>query len=68
MVEKTGRDLQIKCQPVAINSGNIWPKSGKLKSNGILFCATKHREGSDISKLDACIFLDYYNDIESVSI
>ena len=29
-------DLQIKCQPVAINSGNIWPKSGKLKPNGIL--------------------------------
>ena len=29
-------DLQIKCQPVAINSGNIWPKSGKLKSNGTL--------------------------------
>ena len=24
----------------------------------ILFCANKHREGSDIKKLDACIFLD----------
>ena len=23
--------LKIKCQPVAINSGNIWPKKGKLK-------------------------------------
>ena len=30
----------------------------KLKSNGILFCANKHREGSDISGLDGCIFLD----------
>ncbi len=30
------------------------------KSDGkcILFCANKHREGSDISKLDACMFLD----------
>ena len=25
--------LKIKCQPVAINSGNIWPKNGSLKSN-----------------------------------
>ena len=26
--------------------------------NAILFCATKHREGSDIKKLDGCLFLD----------
>tara|TARA_B100000029_G_C17158426_1_gene808683 strand:+ start:74 stop:658 length:585 start_codon:yes stop_codon:yes gene_type:complete len=26
-------DLKIKCQPVAINSGFVWPKSGKLNSN-----------------------------------
>ncbi len=26
-------ELKIKCQPVAINSGNVWPKKGKLKSN-----------------------------------
>ena len=30
----------------------------KIKSNGILFCANKHREGSDIQGLDGCIFLD----------
>jgi len=29
-----------------------------LNSNGILFCAGKHREGSDIKNLDCCIFLD----------
>ena len=28
--------LQIKCQPVAINSGKIWPKKGRLKSNSTL--------------------------------
>ena len=27
-------------------------------TNGILFCASKHREGSDIKNLDCCIFLD----------
>ena len=26
-------DLNIICQPVAINSGNVWPKYGSLKSN-----------------------------------
>ncbi len=35
-VSRIYKDLQIKCQPVAISSGNIWPKSGKLKPNGIL--------------------------------
>ena len=29
-----------------------------LEKNGILFCAGKHREGSDIPNLDYCIFLD----------
>ena len=26
-------ELKIKCQPVAINSGNVWPKKGHLKSH-----------------------------------
>ena len=30
--------------------------------NSILFCANKHREGSDIKLLDACIFLDKVKD------
>ena len=29
-------ELKIKCQPVAINSGNTWPKNGPLKSKLIL--------------------------------
>ena len=29
-----------------------------LTSNGFLFCAAKHREGSDIKNLDGCIFMD----------
>ena len=28
------------------------------KTNALLFCAAKHREGSDIPYLDGCIFLD----------
>jgi len=26
-------EMKIKCQPVAINSGNVWPKKGYLKPN-----------------------------------
>ena len=26
-------ELGIKCQPVAINSGNVWPKEGLTKTN-----------------------------------
>ena len=29
-------ELKIKCQPVAINSGNIWPKKGLKKTNANL--------------------------------
>ena len=29
-------ELKICCQPVAINSGNVWPKSGPKKSNKII--------------------------------
>ena len=25
--------MKIKCQPVAINSGLVWPKNGPLKAN-----------------------------------
>ena len=29
-------ELDIFCQPVALNSGSIWPKNGKLKTNKTL--------------------------------
>ena len=35
-VARIYEELGIKCQPVAINSGNIWPKNGKLNSNKTL--------------------------------
>ena len=36
------------------------------KSYSILFCAQKHREGSDIKKLDSCIFLDKVKNRNSI--
>ena len=35
-VKRIYEELNIFCQPVALNSGSIWPKNGKLKSNKIL--------------------------------
>ena len=29
-------ELKISCQPIAINSGNTWPKKGSKKNNTIL--------------------------------
>ena len=33
-----------------------------INTKGILFCACKHKEGSDIPNLDTCVFLDYVED------
>ena len=40
------------------NTNEEYRSFRRLDGNAILFCANKHREGSDIRKLDACIFLD----------
>jgi len=41
----------------SLNSSD-YDKFKNSDGNCILFCAHKHREGSDIQKLDCCIFLD----------
>lgn len=40
------------------NDFNTYQEFLQQDKNAILFCASKHREGSDIKNLDACIFLD----------
>jgi len=40
------------------HNNNDYDTFKKAKGNMILFCACKHREGSDINFLDCCIFLD----------
>ena len=43
---------------ISTNGEEDYEKFKKSDGNMILFCANKHREGSDIPKLDGCIFLD----------
>ena len=40
------------------NTNEEYKEFRKSDGSSILFCANKHREGSDIRRLDACIFLD----------
>ena len=35
-VKRIYEELNIFCQPIALNSGSVWPKNGKLKPNKIL--------------------------------
>ena len=44
--------LKIKCQPIAINSGNVWPKNGKLKSNLILTVSILNPIEAKLDKVD----------------
>ena len=44
------------------DDANIIEKYNDIDSHAILFCACKHREGSDINNLDCCIFLDGVED------
>jgi len=43
-----------------------YQKFREKDSFSILFCAQKHREGSDIKKLDCCIFLDKVKNRSSI--
>lgn len=40
------------------NTINSYEEFREAESHAILFCASKHREGSDIKNLDCCVFLD----------
>ena len=42
--------LKIACQPVAINSGYVWPKSGRKISNRIITISIMQRINNDLDK------------------
>ena len=60
--------LGIKCQPVAINSGNVWPKNGKLKSNQLITVSIlKEIEPGIESKIFInTIQNDIYNELDKI--
>ena len=53
----------VDAQGQVIPAGELDKSSKNMYwGNSILFCASKHREGSDIGLLDGCIFLDKVKD------
>jgi 1-acyl-sn-glycerol-3-phosphate acyltransferase len=62
-------DLKIKCQPVAINSGSVWPKKGKLISNkkitiSILEGISPNLEGKNFIKI---LEEKIYNELDKIA-
>ena len=43
-------ELKIKCQPIAINSGHVWPKLGRKVSNKIITISIMPRIGRNLEK------------------
>ena len=52
----------IACDTSRTKTEGQFDSFAAAEENAILFCACKHREGSDIQNLDACIFLDGVQD------
>lgn len=47
-----------ECKNIEVNDNNNFDAFKNEEKNALLFCAAKHREGSDIKNLDGCVFLD----------
>ena len=62
-------DLKIKCQPVAINSGKIWPKSGKLNSNKTLVVSILEpiEPGMESKDFLNCLQSNIYNELDIIN-
>ena len=61
--------LNIKCQPVAINSGTVWPKSGKLIANRTLTISILKPidAGIDSKKFLEILQNSIYKELDSIS-
>ncbi len=61
--------LNIKCQPVAINSGTIWPKTGKLIANKTLTVSILKPidAGIDSKKFLEILQNSIYKELDSIS-
>ena len=61
--------LNIKCQPVAINSGTVWPKSGKLIANKTLTISILKpiEAGMDSIKFLEVLQNSIYKELDNIS-
>ncbi len=61
--------LKISCQPVAINSGNVWPKKGRKNSNKIITVSVLKPISFGLSKEDFIINLEknIYSELDLIT-
>tara|TARA_Y100000816_G_scaffold215088_1_gene160296 strand:- start:1858 stop:2559 length:702 start_codon:yes stop_codon:yes gene_type:complete len=61
--------LRISCQPVAINSGNVWPKKGRKNSNKIITVSVLKPISFGLSKEDFIINLEknIYSELDLIT-
>ena len=61
--------LNISCQPVAINSGNVWPKKGEKKSDRIITISILKPISPGLTKEDFLIKLEkeIYSELDLIS-
>ena len=62
-------ELNVMCQPIAINSGNIWPKKGKKKSNLDLIISILKPIETGMSRQNflAKLQKDIYSELDSLN-
>ena len=62
-------DLEIACLPVAINSGKVWPKNGRLISNQQITVSILNilQPGMEQNKLATEVEQVIYNELDKIS-
>ena len=59
-------ELEINCQPVAINSGNVWPKNGKITSKKTIIISILPTVKPGMSSADFTNYIEsiIYNELD----
>ena len=62
-------ELKIKCQPVAINSGNVWPKNRKLSAKKTITISILPAVKPGMSSTDFTSYIEdkIYNELNSMN-
>ena len=63
------KELNIKCQPIAINSGNVWPKNGPLKANKTITISILEPINPNLNEKDflQLVQKNIYNELDSLN-
>ena len=62
-------ELKINCQPVAINSGNVWPKNGKITTKKTIIISILPAVKPGINSADFTNYIEskIYNELDLIN-